>query len=83
MKTKKTKPRRVLPTIASLRGCPLPSDGLTYTGAAFDAEKRMAAGQTQRQCTLCALWRWPDRLEACERLRSDEPEQKALTDGKG
>lgn len=46
--------------------CPWPPAELSYTGFIADAEERTAAGETQKQCERCKLWRWKDEQAACD-----------------
>ncbi len=35
------------------------ASGLGYIAKSDDADRRMAAGEKQRQCPDCHLWWWP------------------------
>jgi hypothetical protein len=36
---------------------------LSYLAFHADAERRTKAGQVQKQCPVCKLWRWPDQIK--------------------
>jgi hypothetical protein len=46
--------------------CPWPPEDRGYIATAVDAEERLAAGEEQKQCVRCKLWRWKDEQEACD-----------------
>lgn len=55
-----------------------------YMNAMWDAERRMAAGQEQRPCPECGLWRWPEELppfKGVSDAQRAEPKSGALPGG--
>jgi hypothetical protein len=55
-------------------GCRQQAPG-DYMAWHSDARRRAAAGQRQKWCRVCKLWRWPDELgpqaEALDRPEGD------------